>query len=815
VSRLWCLARPSFVPCFLAIVLLLVSTPCVVAQQPTEAQLREAARRAGMSEEELRRYQDSLTSEPGVVDTVTVSEPGRTTLDGIDDSVPAGQRPLAPDPSTQLDPRFFPPKVVLPFELDGFGMSAADSDSVYLELTALEDSVVYFGADFFQLDAGMFNPPSFGPVPADYLIGVGDHIVVDVWGEVEFRLSRVVDREGTIILPKGGKILCQNRTLEQVRKHVENRLAQSYSGIQETENEATTFVDVNLGALRAIRVFVVGDAQQPGSYELSSVATVFTALYAAGGPSTEGTMRDIRLVRDGEVVTSLDVYEYLLSGKRTGDTLLREGDTILIGARGPSVRVQGEVRRPIHFEMRPGENISELIRFAGGFTPQAASAVVHIERILPFAERRDEQPDQVYLDVVLDPLSGEPVDPASSVLVDGDTVTVGAIVERLENWIEIIGNVKRPGTYQFRPGMVVSDLIDLAGGMWPDTLKERAIIDRTTPQLDAQTFDFALGDVLEGRAEPVHLQAMDVVHIFSRWDIEERHLVHVSGEVREPQSMPYREGMTLRDLVLKAGGLKQSADKLRAEVSRVRLAAVESHDLSAPPTETVDAILVELGEDFLTSSSEFVLQAHDRVAIRKLPWWELQRTVTLVGEVYFPGLYSLERPDETLSEVIARAGGLKPSAYWIGARVLREKDDVGNIAIDLQKALAEPRSQYDIIVQSGDIVLVPDQMYTVKVMGEVGFPTSLVFEEGRDLNYYVDRAGGYLEDADKKKTRVVYPNGLSLPNKGGSRVVAGSTIVVPLRKEGDWGSRLEYMREISAIFASLATVWLVIDKTTQ
>jgi len=797
----------------------LVAPIAADAQEMTPEMLDEAARQTGLSREELlRRYrQQQAEGTSNVADSLRTTEPGRTSLDGIDDRTP-GQTPAsAADDRRFVDNRS---QIYLPFDLErSLATAAADSDSVLNRLIALGDSIPWFGRDFFKLDADIFNPPSFGPVPADYVLGVGDEVIVDVWGGVELRISRIVDRDGSIILPEAGRVICVGRTLEQVATTLRRNLEQTHSSIDVDgaagPDEGDTRVEVSLGRLRAIRVFVVGAASRPGSYQLSSVATVMTALYAAGGPTNTGSMRQVRVLRGQEQVAELDLYDYMLGGLRTGDVILREGDTVFVGDRGPGVLITGEVKRPMRYEMKAGEELADLIRFAGGFAAQAAPDGIHIRRTLPPAQRRSGQPDQVYLDVVFDVTAMAPADGSLVEIIDGDIVRVDAIEERLENWVEITGSVKRPGIYQFVTGMTFADLAARAGGLWPDALLDRGVIDRTSPDQQFSSFTFALASELAGEGDPVLLQAMDVVHVFSRWDVQERPQVHITGEVHEPVSLDYREGMTLRDLVLKAGGLRQSADLLRADVARVRMSAVRSRDTQERPNQTVEVLQIELGPDFLMRAESLSLRPHDRVAVRKLPWWEMQRTVKVTGEVFYPGVFSLERQDETLSSVITRAGGLKPDAYVLGARVIRSQDDVGNIAVDLVKALMEPGSQYDIILQEGDEILVPDRMYTVKVVGEVGFPTSLVFESGHNIDYYVGRAGGYLEKADRKKARVVYPNGMSLPNKGGSKVVAGSTIIVPIKPPPEGPSKLETLKEITAILAGVATIWLVIDRATE
>lgn len=800
-------AAVFFLPVLLAaltgLTLIAVGPRCAVAQELSPAMIDEAVRRTGLSREELeRRYAEQTGSSVGQA-VEAQAAPGRTSLGTIDDSVVAN--PQWRDTSAD---------VTLPFAAE----LKASLDQERRDLNVPGDTVGYFGADFFHLDSGTFTPPSFGPVSGDYRLGVGDEVIVNAWGGVEFQITRVVDRDGSILLPRSGKVACAGRTLSDVGQSVRERLAESHASIAKDESGqgksgAATTVEVTLGHLRPIKVFVVGAAMRPGSYELNSAARILTALSAAGGPNLSGSLRRVRLVRGEETVAVLDLYDYLLGGSRAADARLQEGDTVFIPDIGPSVRVRGEVRRPLYYELLPGETLTDVIRFAGGFTATAAPEVIHLRRILPPAQRRDGQPDSIYLDVTYDAALGAPGDGHRVPLLDGDVVEVAATGERLENWVEVAGTVKRPGRYEFSPGLTAAALIEIAGGLWPDALTERAVIDRTSETLELSTFAFSLADELSGAAAPALLQARDVLHVFSRREVQERPQVSIDGEVYNPFRDDFRQGTTLRDLILKAGGLKQSADRVRVEVARLRREAVQSRDLENRPNHTVDILEFPLPEDFLTAEASLVLEPWDRVSIRRLPWWELQSTVRIRGEVFYAGQFSLERKDETLSSVITRAGGLKPDAYLVGARLVRAQDGVGNVAIDLKRALDEPGGPFDLVLQEGDEILIPNRMFTVKVLGEVGFPTSLVFEDGKNINYFVNRAGGYLEKADKKKTRVVYPNGLSLPNKRGSKVVAGSTIIVPLKAPPEGDGKLGTLREISAIFASLATVWLVIDRT--
>ncbi len=781
----------------------------VCAQEFTPEMLKAASQKTGLSEQELlKRYQQKQGGASGGEDGTgqEVGVPGRTDLDGIDDSSPDSGSGRFVD-SESL--------VVLPFSQT----LAAEGIMADLVEEAVSDTLgpQFFGTDFFHLDEGVFTPPSFGPVSGDYRLGVGDEIIINIWGGVDMQLTRVVDRDGSIILPRVGKIASAGRTLIDVDGSIRRRLAEIHSSIDpdgEGRGEGDdSFVEVTLGHLRAIRVFVIGQAVRPGSYELSSVSTVLTALYAAGGPSESGTYRSIEIMRGGKLVGVFDVYAYLLGGSRAKDTMLQEGDTVFIGDRGTSVQITGGVHRALFYEMKPDENLADLITYAGGFSATAAPEVVHISRILPMALREPGQPDQVFLDVAFDAANMRAADGSSVSIHDGDIVRIDDIGDRLENWVEVVGSVKRPGIYEFREGMTVSELLEVANGLWPDALTERAVIDRTSPQKTFSSIAVSLDKVLAGSMAPVKLQAMDVLHVFARWDILSRPQVHISGEVYEPFSTDFREGMTLRGLILKAGGMKDGANWMRADVARLQMDAVRNTNTNLRPEQTTQILQVELGPDFLTSEECFLLRPHDRVSIRRLPWWEMQETVTIRGEVFYPGVFSLERNDERLSSIITRAGGLQPDAYLVGARVVRKQDGVGNIAIDLTKALAEPESQFDIILQEGDEIVIPDQMFTVKVVGEVGFPTSLVFESGKDIDFYVRRAGGYLEKADEDKTRVVWPNGMSLPNEGGSRVVAGSTIIVPVEPPPEGKTWLETVRDITGIVSSLAMVWLVIENT--
>lgn len=769
------------------------------AQDASPQMLKEASRRTGLSEEEIKEYLARKNGVAGKAEAAEMDEPGRDELEGIDDTAGTAGRFLD-----------FDQTILLPFDESRARDLADTLDLVETMLAGAAEGPDYFGADFFSLEAGLFSPPSFGPVPASYRLGVGDEVIVNAWGAIEFQETRVVDRDGCIILPKGGKVVCAGQTLDQVQDAVRRTLARFHSTIDTGEGGDTT-VEVLLGRLRSIRVFVVGAVERPGSYELSSVSRVLTALYAAGGPTADGSMRRIRLVREAETVAEMDLYTYLLQGKRIDDVSLREGDTVFVPDVGPRVRISGEVKRPTLYEMIEGESLSDLLAYCGGFSAYAVSDFVLLKRVLPPDQRRPGTPDYTYRDVLVDPVSMKPVG-SPLPLVDGDEVLVDRIQDLESGYVDVSGKVKKPGRYMWLEGMTLQDLLARAGGLMPDALREMALIDRLSPRGDFLQVGVSLEETALETGDEVVLQVRDHLHVYARWENQDRPQVTIAGQVYEPKAVYYRDGMTLGDLVLKASGLKRNADRLRVEVARLDFGARSSRDLGSRPEKSVDVKILEMGPEFLSREESFLLEPWDRVYIRGLPWWEEQNTVEIHGEVFYPGTFSLVRKDERISSLIKRAGGLKPDAYLVGARVVRATREVGNIAIDLAEALAHPGSDQDIILYEGDRLYIPNRMFTVKVVGEVGFPTSLVFEDGLDIDDYVNRAGGYLEMADKDRSRVVWPNGMSLPNKGSSEVKAGSTIIVPVKPPPEGRGTWETIRDITSIVASLATVYIVVTK---
>jgi polysaccharide export outer membrane protein len=674
---------------------------------------------------------------------------------------------------------------------------------------AEEPALRRFGLDLFALAPTTFAPPVYGPIDPGYRIGPGDEIVIDVWGDTVFRLEKIVNREGNVLLADVGQVSLSGLTLQEAKERLRGQLSKAYSGL--AHDPPTTFLDVSLGKLRPIKVFVVGEVRRPGAYDLSAASTVFHALYYAGGPGERGTLRDVQVVRGGETVAHLDVYEYLLRGRRIGDIRLENDDTIFVPVRGPMVAARGEITRPALYELRGDESLVDLIQMAGGVTAKTYLERAHVNRILPARERHGSEESRVVMDVDLNAvLAGELV----FRLEDLDDVHFLPIVEEKRNYVEVNGNVWRPGTYELTDGMRVSDLVLRADSLKGDAFLKHAMIVRTHEDLSKETLVFDLESALAGDPHAnLRLEPWDELMVFSIWDLQERESVRIQGAVRSPGTYELTEGMTLGDLLLKAGGFVENAYTVEVEVSRVY---PEDPDV----TQLASTFHVAVGEglESIEQLPEFALQNHDNVFVRRQPYWELQRNVTVEGEVLFPGTYTLMSPVDRVSDILERAGGLLETAYPDGFQLQREKDDIGRVSVNLSKALADYDSDDNLILSEGDTLRVPERLNTVRVSGAVGLPTSLVFQQGKGISYYVDNAGGYLDTAKKGEVKVIYSTGRAAKVKRfrrDPRPEPGSVIIVPAKgeEEGiDWG---ETIKDVTSILASLATTYLVIDRISD
>ena len=548
-----------------------------------------------------------------------------------------------------------------------------------------------FGVDVFRRTTTQFLPLLSGPVPADYKLGPGDQLVLILTGDVELAYTLQVTREGFVLIPQVGQVFVSHLSLDQLRDLLYTRLGRVYSGVKRGPN-ATTRFDVTVANVRANQVYVVGEVVQPGAYQISSLGTVLTALYAAGGVTERAEMRAVDVRRGGKTITTLDLYDYLLRGDTRSDIRLETGDVIFVPVRGTRVEVSGAVVRPAIYDLKSGEGLANVIRAAGGFRADAALRRVTVYRILPAAERGSSPSGRVAIDVALKPVSGErgagPTDdPLGSVRVptlqleDGDSIVVDALPSMGEGYyVGIAGMVMKPGAYPWHPGITLRDLVLLARG----------------PRVGADLKEAEVARLPEDRAQG-----------------------QLATTLRVPLDSSY---LFARDSLGRYTG---------------------------PPGVSVPA----------AGAPDVTLQPFDNVLILREPGFDYQRIVVVTGEVRYPGSYSLRTKSDRLADVIGRAGGLTPQAYAEGIRFVRRESGVGRINVDLRRALQDTTSRYNILLQPDDAIDIPEYEPSVKVTGAVNSPGSVLWQQGRDLDYYIGAAGGFAQLANKGAVSVRYANG--------------------------------------------------------
>src|SRR5687768_6004256 len=687
---------------------------------------------------------------------------------------------------------------------------------------AVDSGFTIFGLDFFRNRTTQFNPNITGPVDASYRINPGDQLALVLTGDVEQSYTLDVTREGFIIIPQVGQVWVNNLTLGELENVLYARLGRVYSGVRRGPGATTRFY-ITPARLTSNQIYVTGDVLRPGSYRVSSAGTALTALYAAFGPSDNGSLRQVLIRRGGVAVDTLDVYNYLLNGDTSRDVRLNTGDLIFVPVHGPRVRIVGEINRPATYEIRPGETLADALRFAGGFTATAARRRVQIERVVPPAQRALGGRDRIVTEIVSDELTSG-LGPSVPVFA-GDVIRVFAVAERVRNRIAVTGNVWAPGSQGLRPGMTVSEALRVAGGVKGDTYLGQVLISRTQPDSSRIQLRASLRDTTGAVINDLQLQEDDEIRVFSTSEFRPERYVAINGAVQKSGQFPYREGMTVRDLVLLAGGLEQSAYLNEAEIARLpenRANGVTARTFRVPLDSsyiferTVDGKY--LGPPGLPAPSgpnpEVTVIPYDNVLILRQPNWELQRTAVIAGEVRYPGKYSLRTTKETITDLIARAGGLTTDAYANGVIFYRNRNGVGRIGIELPDVLKDKESRDNLLLQDGDSLFIPRYNAVVNVQGAVNSPVAVTYSPGKDLTYYIRAAGGPSRKADVKRAYVTQPNGkvdareanFLLPD-GMPEPQAGSVVYVPERDPADRPADfISSVGAIAQIAASLITL---------
>jgi polysaccharide biosynthesis/export protein len=696
------------------------------------------------------------------------------------------------------------------------------------------EQFLYLRADSIQRDSGLkvfgmelftprngsqFDANLAGPVDPSYRIGAGDRLVLILTGDVEQAYTLDVTREGFVVVPMVGQISVANLTLAQLEDVLYTRLSRSYSGVRRGPT-ATTRFSISVARLRSNQIFVVGEVAKPGSYRVSAAGTALTALYAAGGPTMNGSLRAVQIRRNGRTVSTIDLYDYLLRGDASRDARLLNGDIVFVPVHTGRVRVIGEVIRPGTYEIGGGNSLSEILRAAGGLQPTAARSRIQIERLTPMRDRTRPGSDRAVVDVSATESGEFP----GLALVNGDIVRVLKVADRVRNRVVVRGNVFTPGFVGLTAGMRLSDALRKAGGLKPDTYLGQVLITRLNSDSTRTQLRAVLADTLGSVVNDPTLQEEDEVRVFGRSEFRPVRYVVVSGAVRRAGRYPYNEGMTTRDLVLQAGGLLESALLTEAEIARMpksRAGGLTATTLRVPLDSSY---LFERGQDGKyqgppglpgpgSGSGDEKLQAYDNLLILRQPDWELQRSVYVGGEVRYPGTYTLIKKTERLSEVIQRAGGLTPEAYADGVNFSRRRNRVGRIGVDLPAVLKNPQEQDNIILFDGDSITIPRYDAVVRVDGAVNSPTALPFVRGRNMQYYIRAAGGGRLDADLPRAYVSQPNGrvdaisrrFLLPD-GQPEPRAGAIVTVPKRDRTERQDNLAARTQIASIIGTFAAV---------
>lgn len=657
------------------------------------------------------------------------------------------------------------------------------------------DSRAVFGRNVFRSRALTFEPNENQATPENYRLGPGDEVIIDIWGENERSLREEISPEGNIMVEQVGPVYLNGLTIKEANAKLRGVFGQIYSGV--SGDSPASEVRVTLGRLRTIQVNVMGEVEMPGTYRLSSFATVFHALYQAGGVTDIGTLRNIRVLRSGREVASVDIYKYLFHGDSKDDIRLEEGDIVLVPSYDLLVEVTGCVKRPMRYEMEAGEPLSQLLAYAGGFTGDAYGREVRVVRTMG----REHELFNV-----------DSVGYGTFALMDGDSVAVGRVLDRYANRIEVQGAVYRPGMYELGEGThTVRELIGRAEGLREDAFRGRALLFRERDDLTPEIVAVDLEGVLSGRLTDISLRRNDVLVVSSVHDLEDRGGFTIGGEVARPGVYPYAAHTTVEDLIVQAGGLLDGASTVKVEVSR-RL----KDPKSTTPSNGVGKVYAFSLKEGLVVDGEagFELAPFDVVEVRRSPGYQPQRQVVLDGEVVFTGNYTLIRKNERLSDLVKRAGGITDDAYVRGGRLIRrmneeeravrdaalraaqqnrgadsvslEKlmaDDYYAVGIELDKALSNPGSDYDVVLREGDRLVVPEYVSTVKINGDVMYPNTTVYLKDKRVKYYIAQAGGYGARAKRNKAYIVYMNGRVARVKGRAKVEPGCEIIVPSKRD--------------------------------
>lgn len=683
--------------------------------------------------------------------------------------------------------------------------------------TGVAAQLVY-GRNIFNSRNLTFAPSQNLPTPVNYQLAAGDEVIIDIWGNNQATYREIITPEGNINIPNLGPTYLNGLTVKEAEKYLKKVLNKIHSGI-EGENP-TSEMKLSLGQIRTIQVNIMGEVAVPGTYNISSFSNIFHALYRAGGIGKLGSLRSIQLMRNGKKIADVDVYDFILKGKTMDAIRLQEGDVIIVPTYDILVDIQGNVKRPMFYEMKNGETVKTLIEYAGNFTSDAYTKNLRITR-------QNGKEYQVY--------TIDDIDYSVFKLMDGDVLNISAMLDRFENKLEIKGAVYRPGIYQYSGQLnTVKQLVEKAEGVMGDAFLGRAVLHREREDLTKEVIQVDLKNILNGTKPDIALKRNDELYIPSIHDLQDVGTLTVFGEVARPGNFPFAENTTLEDIIIQAGGLLESASSVRVDISRRIKDSKGTEALS-----TIGEMYTFALKDGFVIDGEpgFILKPYDQIFVRKSPAYQTQINVEVRGEVLYEGTYALTQKTERVSSLVKKAGGVTPYAYVKGAKISRrindeerrrmetvldmartadEKDsidvsklelgDIYYVGIDLEAALKNPGSDADIVLREGDQLVIPEYNNTVRISGEVMYPNTVSYVKGKGLQYYIEQAGDYGQSAKKKRAYIVYMNGqVKKASKYNNNLIEpGCEIIVPTKEESSF--KLQNMLSIATTSASLATM---------
>ena len=663
-----------------------------------------------------------------------------------------------------------------------------------------------FGRDIFNKKNLSFEPAMNVSTPQSYVVGPGDKVNLDIYGGSQKSQQLEVSPDGVIVVEGYGPIHIGGMSVAQANTKLREELGQRYK---------SSTIRMTVGQTRTVQVNVMGEVAAPGSYPLSAFATVFNAIYMAGGVNGVGTLRNIKVFRGGRLLTTVDVYDYILNGKLAGNVHLQDNDVIIVGPYECIVDIQGFVKRPMAYEMKPNETIATLLKYAGGFANRSYKNAVRVHRTA--GDRYSAYQVKEF-------------DFSQFRLADGDSVIIDSIQGRYENTVEIQGAVFHPGMYDLGANPSVRSVIENAGGLTEDAFKTRAVLHRMKEDRTKRIVSIDLDGIMAGTAADVTLENEDVLYIPFRREAMAQRTLTIFGEVQFPGTYEYADDMTIEDFILQAGGPTDAASTARVDVSR---------RIVDPSATTTDKTIAQtfsfsLQNGYVVDGKrDFTLQPYDEVFVRKSPGYQPQRNISVVGEVLFEGVYSLPTKNVRLSDAIKAAGGFTDEAYVRGARVERvlnpdelfrveqlirmarmqtgqgldttqvtRMDSIYYVGINLDKAMENPGSDYDIVLREGDRLVVPEYNGTVKINGNVMYPNTVAYSPGKPYKWYVNQAGGFGMRAKKSRTYILYQNGTVTKAKGNSKIEPGCEIIVPAKTR----TTQETIAQIGSLSTTMATV---------